>query len=369
MDTSEAWLRLALCPGLSHTAGRELVAWAGSAADATSASAGALREAGLPPEAVEFLGNTGHARLDCAQAWLEMPGHHLLTPDDPLFPPLLLESGSAPLCLFVAGDPAVLSLPQLAIVGSRNATPGGCQSARGFAAFLADAGLVITSGLAEGIDAAAHRGALQKNGQTIAIMGTGPDEIYPRGHTELAMEIAAQGALVTEFAPGTPATRDHFPRRNRIISALSLGVLVVEAGQRSGALITARHAGDFGREIFAVPGSIHSPLSKGCHRLIRQGAHLVESAQDIIDELAALAGAMEQLELREHTNHAATQPPAQDQPDPQYINLLDAMAHDPVSINELVNTTGLTAEELSSMLLILELEGRVNSVTRTGASS
>ncbi len=353
---TEAWLILSLCPELSTAAAQKLILVAGDATAAIKASSDERHAAGISPTAAEFLRNPDEARLRRASDWLSGDKRCLLGLDSERYPPLLIESGEAPLCLFVEGDPDLLSLPQLAIVGSRKATVGGRETARSFAAYLADAGLTITSGLAEGIDTEAHTGALQ-TGQTVAVLGTGPDEVYPRQNQQLAERIAAQGVLVTEFAPGTPVSRDHFPRRNRIISGLSLGVLVVEAGLRSGSLITARYSGNYGREIFAIPGSIHNPLSKGCHRLIREGARLVESAQDIVSELGALAGALEAMEPC-----IATQTTSVADTDPDYAKLLEAMGYDPVSVNQLAERSGLTAEQLSSMLLILELEGRVNTV-------
>jgi len=353
---TEAWLTLALCPELSTTSALQLIAHAGGPVAAVQASGDELRAAGLPDAAAKFLRSPEEARLRQATDWLAGKQRFLLSQEDPRFPRLLLESGEAPLCLFVEGDPDLLSLPQLAIVGSRKATGGGRDTARRFAAYLAKAGLAITSGLAAGIDTEAHIGALQ-TGRTLAVLGTGPDQVYPQQNDRLAARIALQGALVTEFAPGTPPIRHHFPRRNRIISGLSLGVLVVEAGMRSGSLITARYAGNYGRETFAVPGSIHNPLSKGCHQLIRDGARLVESAQDIMGELGALAGAMES-----GSNHVATHTKSIVETDPDYGKLIEAMGFDPVSVNQLSDRCGLTAEQLSSMLLILELEGRVSAV-------
>jgi len=214
---------------------------------------------------------------------------HILTLHDPAYPALLKEIADPPPLLFVRGDPAVLSRPQLGIVGSRNPTPGGRSLAEDFARSLSRCGLVVTSGMALGIDAAGHRGALRGGGTTLAVAGTGPDRIYPARHRDLARAIVEQGAIISEFAPGTPALPSNFPRRNRIISGLSLGVLVVEAACRSGSLITARLAAEQGREVFALPGSIHNPLARGCHHLIRQGAKLVEDIEDIVEELGPLA--------------------------------------------------------------------------------
>jgi DNA processing protein len=355
--SAEPWLILSLCPGLSTASALQLIDTLGSAAAVTGASATKLRASGLADDTTRFLLNPDATRLRTASDWLATQGHHLLSMDDANYPELLKQSGEAPLCLYIDGDPTSLLLPQLAIVGSRNATPGGLETARDFASHLARAGLTITSGLAAGIDTQAHRGALAGNGTTVAVLGTGPDQIYPPANAGLAEQIRASGALISEFPPGTPPRRDHFPRRNRIISGLSLGVLVVEAGQRSGSLITARYSGNYGREIFAVPGSIHNPLSKGCHRLIKQGAQLVETAADIVAELGSLAGALESF-----PDHVAPQSESPVHTDPDYAKLLDTMGFDPVSVNRMVKRSGLTAEQLSSMLLILELEGKVNSL-------
>ena len=292
--------------------------------------------------------------------WLEQPDHHLLTPDDTRYPPLLRDTPSAPKQLYVAGNPDALSLPQLAVVGSRNATSGGLETAQQFAAYLADCGLVITSGLALGIDGAAHGGALAARGQTVAVLGTGPDEIYPQANAGLAEQVRSNGALVSELPPGTQVRKHQFPQRNRIIAGLSLGTLVVEAGLNSGSLITARFAGDFGREVFAIPGSIHNPLARGCHQLVRQGAKLVEQAADIIEEIGLLARAMTP-ESRPETERSVPTETAI-AADPDHAELLNHMGHDPVTIDGLARRSGLTAEELSSMLLILELQGRVEAL-------
>ena len=217
--------------------------------------------------------------------WLAGPARSLLTVDDPHYPVQLAAVPGMPAALFVQGDPSVLARPQVAIVGSRAATAAGCETAFGFAARLAAHGFAITSGLATGIDAAAHRGALAAGGVTIAVCGTGLDRVYPTGHDRLAEEIAAAGALVSEFPTGTPPAPHNFPRRNRLMSGLARGVLVVEAAARSGSLITARLAGEQGREVMAVPGSIHNPLARGCHRLIKDGAALVETVDDVLSAL------------------------------------------------------------------------------------
>jgi DNA processing protein len=288
---------------------------------------------------------------------LQPPGHHLLTISDPGYPELLTQLQDPPALLFIRGDPELLSSPQLAMVGSRNPTPSGRQTARDFARFLASAGITITSGLAIGIDGASHEGALQAEGHTIAVMATGPDRLYPARHRRLAEQIQEQGALVTEFPPGTPPKRGHFPRRNRLISGLSLGTLVVEAAQRSGSLITARLAAEQGREVFAIPGSIHNPLARGCHALIRQGAKLVETAQDVVEELGPL---LCHLRLPVDPRQEGLGPIAETW-DQDYQRLLDCLGFDPVAIDLLIQRSGLTADAVSSMLLLLELEGYVSS--------
>lgn len=299
-----------------------------------------------------------------ADNWLTSPDAHLLTPADAGYPPLLREIANPPPQLFVKGDVSALTLPQLAIVGSRHATPSGAETARSFAAHLAAHGFCITSGLAEGIDAAAHRGALAAGGRTIAVCGTGLDSVFPRQHAQLANEIVATGgALVSEFAPGTQVYRGNFPRRNRLISGLSVGTLVVEASVRSGALITARHATEQGREVFAIPGSIHNPVARGCHQLIRNGAKLVETGNDIVEELRSLLASLGV------SASPSTAPPPPDtaagaaEPDAQYAQLLAAMAWDPVDADSLVIRSGLTIGEVSSMLLMLEMLGSVRSLS------
>jgi DNA processing protein len=259
-------------------------------------------------------------------------------------------------------------MPQLAIVGARNPTASGSEMAFGFAEHLAGCGLTITSGLALGIDAASHRGALACGGTTVAVCGTGLDVIYPKAHRQLAAEIERNGALISEFPLGTPAAKANFPRRNRLISGLSLGTLVVEAAVQSGSLITARLAAEQGREVFAIPGSIHNPLARGCHRLIRQGAKLVETAEDIFEELRPLVGVLQAPKGEHHLNIAAlaqrkaVATKASARPlDKGYEILLDAIGFEPTGVDLLVVRTGLRADEVASMLLILELEGHISS--------
>jgi DNA processing protein len=290
--------------------------------------------------------------------WLQQENRHLLTLGDDRYPELLAAIAGPPERLFIIGDPEVLHLPALAIVGSRNPTRGGAQNAFEFARHLAGAGFCIVSGLAQGIDTAAHRGALAAGAPTIAFLGHGIDRVYPAVNRDLAHEIAGQGALVSEFPLGTAPNRALFPQRNRLISGVSLGTVVVEAARRSGSLITARLAAEQGREVFAIPGSIHNPLSRGCHQLIREGAKLVEAADDIVAELAPLAG-----HLLQASDEPAAAPGMNKDADDEYVKLLEALGHDPVSADELVGRSGLTINQVSSMLLILELEGKIEKLS------
>lgn len=304
-----------------------------------------------PVEAI--LAGPQAADFETEFAWLAADDSALLTFADPRYPPLLREIPDPPPVLFVRGNPEVLAAPQIAVVGSRNPSRGGSDNARAFSATLARSGLTITSGLALGIDACAHQAALDSGAHTIAVAATGLDRVYPAAHRELAHRIAGHGALVSEFPLGTPPRREHFPRRNRLISGLALGVLVVEAAMKSGSLITARYAAEQGREVFAIPGSIHSPLSRGCHALIRQGAKLVETAQDILEELGALA--------RFALAAPADSAPARLPDEPRHAQLLELMGHDPVDMDTLIALSGLTAGAVSSMLLHMELHGLVEA--------
>jgi DNA processing protein len=275
------------------------------------------------------------------------------------YPSRLREVGAPPPLLFVRGNPALLHEPQLAVVGSRNPTAGGIDTARDFAGYLAGLGLVVTSGLALGIDAAAHEGALA-TGHTIAVLGTGPDRVYPAAHRDLARRIANTGALVTELLPGTGPHASHFPQRNRIISGLSLGTLVVEAAVGSGSLITARLASEQGREVFAIPGSIHNPLARGCHALIRQGAKLVDSANQILEELGPQLGEF-LADGADSAPEAVVPGPQTSDLDDDHGRLLACMGYDPIAPDEIVARTGMPAFEIASMLLLLELKGLVTS--------
>lgn len=297
--------------------------------------------------------------LAAHQQWLAQPGHALITLSDPAYPLALAEIGHPPPVLWVRGAPILLSAPQVALVGARKATPSGRELAFELAAGLAAAGLVVTSGLAEGIDAAAHEGALQC-GRTLAVAGCGPDQVYPRRHTALAERVVAGGALVSEFELGTPPRAANFPRRNRVVTGLSRGVVVVEAMLRSGSLISARLAGEQGREVFAVPGPVQSPLSRGCHALIRQGACLVERVEDILEELRPWGappgpqGALPGLEQR---------PQARPEPGSDEDKVLKSMDYSPVSLEDLAARSGLTARALCSILLKLELQGAVAALS------
>jgi DNA processing protein len=329
-----------------------------------------LRRAGLAEETVAALRQHDESRLQADLQWLSKPGHHLITRDDARFPPLLRDVPSPPAALWLAGDPEVLWQPQLAVIGSRNPTAGGRENARSFAGELAHRGFTITSGMASGIDSVAHEAALAADGLTIAVMGTGLDVVYPASGRALAARIRERGALVSEFVPGTPPQRSHFPSRNRIISGLSLGVLVIEASLRSGTLITARLAANQGRDVFALPGSIHNPLSKGCHRLIREGARLVDSVDDILQELTPLAGQLahrlrsELADSGEVSGQASLELDAADpqlELDSEYRRLWSCLGHDPMPADSIIEQSGLTARAVSAMLLMLELRGMVEA--------
>lgn len=286
-------------------------------------------------------------REAAARAWLDDPAHRLIAWEDEAYPRSLLDLPDPPLALYAIGRLELFARPAIAIVGSRQATPQGIEDARAFAHTLACAGLTVVSGLAQGIDAAAHRGALEAPASTIAVVGTGPDRVYPASHRDLAKAIATRGLLVSQFAPGTPPLKANFPMRNRLIAGLARGVLVVEAAPGSGSLITARLAVEQGRDVFAIPGSIHSPLSKGPHRLIRDGAKLVETAQDVLAELGLPAIG------------AASGSPAVADVDPALARLFDAMGTGPVDLDRLVARSGLSPERLAASLVQLELDGRV----------
>lgn len=336
-----AWLRLTLIPGIGGETQRKLLAAFGLPESIFAAGLSAVRSVIGSKADLLFDFCSGDA-VDRSIEWASQPGQCILTLADDAYPPALLEIPDPPNVLYVRGKPALLKQRGLGVVGSRNATPQGLRTAEQFARTLAGEGLCIISGLALGIDAAAHRGALAAGGATVAVIGTGADRVYPARNHELALAIAEHGAIVSEFPLGTPGIAANFPRRNRIIAGLSRGVLVVEAATESGSLITARLAGEQGREVFAIPGSIHSPVARGCHKLIRQGAKLVETAADVLEELGELPA-------------ATTMPPAPGDAHP----LLAAIGHDPCSLDELVERSELAAEKLLPELLTLELAGQI----------
>lgn len=348
------WLVLWRTPGIGPAAFAALRECFGAPGRALGATQSQLKDLGLTAGAIESLRTPNREGVERDLAWAAQPGQHILTIEDPLYPPQLREIAQPPPLLFVKGNPRHLADPQIAIVGSRHPTPGGRENACVFAEALARAGLGVTSGLALGIDAAAHEGALKAGGLTIAVAATGLDCTYPARNRALAERIAETGALVSEFPTGVGVRAEFFPRRNRIISGLSLGALVVEAARRSGSLITARFAIEQGREVFAVPGSIHNPMAKGCHRLIRQGAKLAEAAGDVLEELAPLI-AVETVPTSSEDN-AGTEGPALDA---DHKRVLECLGFDPIPIDTLIERSGLTAEAVSSMLLILELQGHV----------
>lgn len=345
------WIRLEQTPGVGGETGRRLLGAFGLPENIFSASFAALlnvvseriAHALVVQPSNEILG-----QIDKTIEWAQQPGNRVLTLADADYPKALLDIPDPPLILYVKGHLELLARPSLAVVGSRNATAQGVSNAEKFSEALSQAGLTISSGLALGIDTAAHRGGLRGSGSTIAVIGTGADIIYPARNRTLAHQIAAEGCIISEYPLGMPAIAANFPRRNRIISGLARGVLVIEAAAQSGSLITARLAGEQGRDVFAIPGSIHSPLSKGCHQLIKQGAKLVESAQDVLEELG---------------NYTVTQQ-HMPEPAPQPViteahRLLAAMGYDPVDIDTLAVRCGLDAATISAQLLELELQGLI----------
>lgn len=347
-----AWLRLLLTPGIGPESARKLLAAFGlpdaifeQTASAWQSVVGVRAARALESEPEDL-----QRHLETLQAWLAQDAtRHVLTLGDPLYPRDLLQISDPPLLLHVQGDVQVLHhAKRLAIVGSRNPTHQGAANAQQFAQALSQAGVCVISGMALGVDGAAHEGALQGGSPTVAVVGTGLDRAYPKRHLDLARRIAQQGAIVSEYLLGTPPLAENFPRRNRIIAGLSQGTLVVEAAVQSGSLITARLAVEQGREVFAIPGSIHAPQSRGCHALIRQGAKLVESAQDILEDLHFTPTGIEQ---------ALTEPP--DGTGHEADDLLHAMGHDPVTLDALQARTGLSTAILQARLLELELQGDV----------
>lgn len=337
-----AWLHLTLAPGIGGETQRKLLAAFGLPEHIFSAGRSAVRSV-VGGKADLLLDFSPAEAIAQAMTWAEQPDQHILTLADRAYPASLLETPDPPSVIYVRGNPALLQAPSIGVVGSRNATPQGLRNAGQFSHALAEQGWCIVSGLAMGIDAAAHRAALAADGATVAVIGTGADRIYPARNRELALAISERGAIVSEFRLGTPANAANFPRRNRLIAGLSRGVLVVEATTESGSLITARLAGEQGREVFAIPGSIHSPQARGCHKLIRQGAKLVETADDVVEELG------------DQGTHRQPSSPESNAGHP----LLAALGHDPCGLDELVERSGLGTDSLLTELLSLELAGKI----------
>ena len=357
------WLRLMLTESVGPQTARELLSHFGLPENIFGANYSALQKCVNEKLALTLSSAPdAHIReqIDTTLEWCKHPGNQVLTFADANYPSSLLTIADPPPVLYVKGRADLLNRKSIAMVGSRNATLQGIQNARRFAHVLSTAGLTVVSGLALGIDGAAHEGALSEiatEGSTVAVTGTGLDMVYPAKHRELAHQIAVHGCLVSEYPLGTPGIASNFPRRNRIISGLSQGVLVVEAAAQSGSLITARSALEQGRDVFAIPGSIHSPLSKGCHQLIRQGAKLVESAQDILEEIH-----VQNIPFKEKFSppHVAVNTAANSVIASALSNqLLHAAGHDPVSVDELAARTSMTMADVQASLLELELEGRI----------
>ena len=345
----ESWLALDLIDGLGDEAMRCLLAVFGSPAAILSASMASLEGVVKRKVADSIIRGADRQKLDASLRWLGDPQNSVITLADPDYPALLLNIPDPPPLLYVKGSRGLLNTPMLAIVGSRNATPQGLSNAEAFAEAASNAGFCIASGMALGVDAAAHRGGLRGRAGSVAVVGTGLDLVYPASHRKLAHELVERGSLISEFPLGTPPIGSNFPRRNRIISGLSRGCLVVEAALQSGSLITARQALEQGREVFAIPGSIHSPLSRGCHALIKQGAKLVESAGDILEEFGCPPG-------------VPTLIPEGDEAAREEFLLLKHLSHDIIDVDTLCLRSGLPVETVSAMLLTLELDGIIASL-------
>jgi DNA processing protein len=352
----EQFLRLTLIPGIGSRSAHKLLSKFGDVSavfDASEASVAAVLGEAMARKFVAARNKVAPELVDTALAWLEGEHHHLLTWSHAAYPRSLLESGDAPIALYALGDLSALQSPAIALVGSRNCSQGGRETAEAFAESLVNAGLVVVSGLALGIDAAAHTGALRAKAtgaKTIAVIGTGVDRVYPARNKTLAHAIAEQGLIVSEYPLGTPPLAENFPRRNRIISGLSRGVLVVEASMQSGSLITARLAAEQGRDVFAIPGSIHSTFHKGCHHLIKQGAKLVESSQDVLEELGLGASNGTAVDAKTQSDAG------------EIAGLLRHIEHTPIDIDSLVARSGMNVDELVAELTVLELDGRVESL-------
>lgn len=356
----EYWLALIRAPKVGPVTFLRFLDYFGSPRNVFEASPSVWREVGVKDELFDYLKNPDWEAVEKDLAWLAQGAdNHLLTLEHPSYPPRLREIHDPPPILFVRGNYQLLTSVQVALVGTRESSLSGENIAAELARGLVEAGFTITSGMAMGIDAASHRAALAEAGHTIAVLGTGVDRVYPRQHHELAHEISEKGALVSEFLLGTTPNASNFPRRNRVISGLSLGTVVVEASLSSGALITAQQAVEQGREVFAIPGSIYNPGSKGCHKLIKEGAKLVETADDIIEELITYISPLSR--SPKITSTTLPLPLEKTELDADYTQLLACLGTQPTSIDRLVEQSGLTAGIISSMLLILEMNGLVAS--------
>ena len=358
LEDTPAWIRLARTPALDAATLTRALERVRSPRALIGASDAQLADLGIGPTAREYLRASRHPASSAELRWLEHVSHHLVPCAAAEYPGMLRSCESRPVALYVAGHLSALKDPPLAVVGSRRPTAGGKDNAFEFSRALAERGLVIASGLAEGIDTAAHHGALVAQGLTLAVLGTGVDRIYPESNRGLSEAILYGGALVSPFCLGTPPRRANFPRRNQVLAALSLGTLVVEAARRSGSLITARAAQRLGRPVLAIPGSIHNPLSRGCHRLIKDGAHLAESTDDILSRLdfSAFFARPPQAASALQTGRSSAAGM-----DKEHKILLDALGFDPADLDTLIVRTGLKPEAVSSMMLILELEGHVQA--------
>lgn len=359
----KAWLALSLIRGLGGESARRLLKEIGLPEAIFATPASLLKSFVKANIASEIAKGVDEDALASTIAWLQDDNNHIVTLADNDYPQALLNIPDPPILLYVKGRLDLLNRQSLAVVGSRNATPQGINNAEAFAKSLSESGLCVISGMAHGIDAAAHRGALHCQGNhcggSIAIVGTGLDKVYPAANRDLAHALAEHGALISEFPIGTPPLAANFPRRNRIISGMSLGCLVVEASLQSGSLITARLALEQSRDVFAIPGSIHSPQSKGSHALLKQGAKLVEAAQDILEELGSLVTSNTQITNKQVPDSHADNNPSRE-PENLDSALLEHLGHDPVNVETLSTRCGLTVSELSAMLLTLELAGHVS---------
>lgn len=352
------WLRLAHSPGISPGSAQRLLQLFRSPAAIFAASPARLKKSGVQQRlitAIESHASHLDSLHETTMRWLQIRGHSIITCVDPRFPAPLKSIPAPPVLLYVDGDPDILATPGVAFVGSRKATPPARNLTHRLSGELATLGLTIISGLAAGIDGAAHEGALDRQGLTLAVTGNGLDRVYPRCHQALASAISANGAIISEFPLGSPPVGHHFPRRNRIISGLSLGLVVVEAALRSGSLSSARHALEQGREVMAVPGSVNNPLSRGCHALLKSGATLVENADDIVAEIAAQIDMDTQLASGSPLHEPAPDTVA----DPQAMRLLASMGYEPISVDRLVDDSGMPAKQVLTTLLQMELAGRV----------